>query len=338
MIKSIELPVAQIRMDKRFQPRFEIRQDRVDQFRESMRDGEEIPPIYVGEDDGEYVVIEGFHRLVAAQQENQKTIMAFIAHNLDKRYWLLDATRLNDKTSAPLSTEEVREAIRRVWKQGFFKNAKVIADRVGRNERFVQRALKPIRDQEKNERDRRIKELAEQGCTEEKIASEFNLSHQAINKIKAKNKTNTLQPNDTLSFSCKTDTSNNPPLLSTRSTMSQSANRCVPREDLAQKPSRPDFQISKNAPDKTLHQNDPVQTKPPLPNYVEGDDPKPYEDLPEIVQKSFRSGTEFFENLYEEITLGLYQGETASKLIDCLEIWQMRYLRVWEAIKRYKTG
>ena len=46
MIKSIELPVVQIRMDKRFQPRFEIRQDRVDQFRESMRDGEEILALF----------------------------------------------------------------------------------------------------------------------------------------------------------------------------------------------------------------------------------------------------------------------------------------------------
>jgi len=90
-----------------------------------------------------------------------------------------------------------REVIRRAWQEGM-RDTQQIAERIGRNVRSVQRALKPIRDQERSKRDAAIRYLAKEGHTQQEIASKVGISRQAISKI-------LMQLNRTFSGVCKAD-------------------------------------------------------------------------------------------------------------------------------------
>jgi len=69
MPELVKISIRKIVLDSRYQPRFTMNRQRVEQFRQSLRDGEHIPPILVGKEGENYVVIEGFHRVTALKQE-----------------------------------------------------------------------------------------------------------------------------------------------------------------------------------------------------------------------------------------------------------------------------
>jgi hypothetical protein len=199
MPEPVRISIRKIVLDSRYQPRFMMNRQRVEQFRQSLRDGEHIPPILVGKEGEHYVVIEGFHRVTALKQEGVEEVNAFFQPESEKEFWLLDAARMNDKTTDPLTTEEVQEAIRRTWKRGI-RDTQKIAYRVGRHIKFVRRALKPLRDEERKKRDAIMSQLEREGRTHQEIASEVGLTRQAVTK-------NLMQLKDRVSFSCQTEKS-----------------------------------------------------------------------------------------------------------------------------------
>ena len=199
MPESVKISIRKIVLDSRYQPRFTMNRQRVEQFRQSLRDGEHIPPILVGKEGENYVVIEGFHRVTALKQEGVEEVDAFFQPESEREFWLLDAARLNGKTADPLTTEEVQEAIRRTWKRGI-RDTDKIAHRVGRHIKFVQRALKPLRDEERKKRDAIMSDLAREGRTHKEIASEVGLTRQAVTK-------SLRQLKDRVSLSSKTEKS-----------------------------------------------------------------------------------------------------------------------------------
>jgi len=123
---KIRIVVGDIAIDPTYQPRFKMNEERIQYFRELLRDGEKIPAILVGQLDERYVVIDGSHRLLAVAEEGIGEIEAVISSEPDENLWLLQATRLNDRSALPLSTEEIKEAIRRTWRAGC-KDTKTVA-------------------------------------------------------------------------------------------------------------------------------------------------------------------------------------------------------------------
>ena len=207
-IRPVRLPIQKVVVRRKYFPRARIRKERVRQFRQAMQDGEHIPPIIVadeGETGAKHVVIEGAHRFVAARLERKAHIYAYFWSEKEKELWLADAARMNDKTRAPLTTRELEEVVRRLWRAGITDSDRIAA-RLNRNVRFVQRVLKPLKDEERNRRDAAIVELAKQGLSQREIARKVGLTHRAVRKVLD----NRWIPNDTVSFSTHPERCNDP--------------------------------------------------------------------------------------------------------------------------------
>ena len=194
MFNPVEVSIKKIVVKRKYFPRFRIEKSRVEEFREAMRDGEHIPPILVANDGDRYVVIEGVHRLTAAKLERAKEIEVTFWPERNSDMWLLDAARLNDKTRKSLKAEEVKEVIRRKWREGW-RSTKEIAHKIGRKESFVKRALKPLRDEERSKRNALICHLAKEGHTQQEIASKVGISRRTVSYV--------LAINDSVSFIAK---------------------------------------------------------------------------------------------------------------------------------------
>jgi len=65
------LPIADIRMHETLQPRSAIDQATVDEYAARMREGERFPPVVVFYDDTDHWLVDGYHRVYAAQRVNQ---------------------------------------------------------------------------------------------------------------------------------------------------------------------------------------------------------------------------------------------------------------------------
>lgn len=71
-----------------------------------------FPPIHVGKAAGQYIVIDGVHRVEAYRKVGRQTIGAFLV-KLPRSDWFLEAVRLNAVNGIPLTySERLRAAMR----------------------------------------------------------------------------------------------------------------------------------------------------------------------------------------------------------------------------------
>jgi len=79
--KRVVLPLREIRLDERAQPRKVLHTDRVEEYAEEMKRGDKFPPLVVFEDaKGRYWLADGFHRHHAAAKLKLKTIECDVRH------------------------------------------------------------------------------------------------------------------------------------------------------------------------------------------------------------------------------------------------------------------
>jgi len=177
-----KIPIKKIVTDPRYYPRAIVDQRRILEFLEAMECGEYFPPIKLVRDPktGLYILLDGKHRLEAYIMRNEVEIMADIL-TIPEEHWLMASARFNGKSSKPLTANETRIIIIQTWNSGI-KDTDEIAREMGRTSRYVEMIVKPVRDEERDQRKKDILELQEKGMKQYEIASELGLSASCICK------------------------------------------------------------------------------------------------------------------------------------------------------------
>ncbi|RLB08953.1 MAG: hypothetical protein DRG59_03685 [Deltaproteobacteria bacterium] len=164
-------------------PRFEIDFQRVEYFAELMKTGTQFPPLCVVKENDLCVLLDGKHRLEAKKQIGETDVEVKVC-NTPKKYWRLAAARFNLQSSKPLSGDELKMVIIEAWKSGI-RHSSEIAEQIGYacTARYVRKIIKPLRDRNRQERERQIRDLESQGLSQRQIAELLGISPGTVNNI-----------------------------------------------------------------------------------------------------------------------------------------------------------
>jgi hypothetical protein len=181
--KTKIISIKEIILDQRFYPRFHTDQQRVREFVRAMEYGEFFEPVKVvfNKKTGQHILLDGNHRMKARIIRGETEIEVYIL-DIPEEHVLLNAARLNDKSSKPLSPDEIKHVIISAWQNGVRDTAD-IAKELGRSQRWVRMVLQPVRDEERNQRDKKILELYRQGMSQRQISAKIGLSFSCVNSI-----------------------------------------------------------------------------------------------------------------------------------------------------------
>jgi len=89
------LEISDLIMDSEIYPRFEIENNRVKDYSESMNSGALFPPITVAHYRGKYIVIDGWHRVKAYQRNKILRLQAEIIPFETEREMFVEAVKRN---------------------------------------------------------------------------------------------------------------------------------------------------------------------------------------------------------------------------------------------------
>jgi len=178
-----KIPIKKISTDPKYYPRAEVDQQRITEFVEAMQCGEHFPPLKAVFDKktGQYVLLDGKHRLEAhiILGDTEVYVDIFL---IPEEHWLLAAARFNSKSSKPLKGEEIKQIVVQTWQSGL-KDTDVIAKEMDCSVRYVEKVLKPFRDEKRKKIKETISELHQQGMSQREIASEVGFSPGCISKM-----------------------------------------------------------------------------------------------------------------------------------------------------------
>jgi len=177
------ISIEKINIDKKFYPRFHTDKQRVREFVHAMEYGEFFEPVKVVFDKktGLYILLDGKHRMEARKIRGETEIEVYIL-DIPEEHVLLNAARLNDKSSKPLTPDEIKHVIISAWRNGV-KDIDIIAHEIGRTPRYVNMLLKPVREKKREKLKEKIIGLYQQGMTQREIASKIGMSLGRTNEI-----------------------------------------------------------------------------------------------------------------------------------------------------------
>lgn len=110
MTKSIKLDLAKIRIDGGTQSRVQIDQRTVDEYADSLDNGDTFPPLDVFHDGTDYWLADGFHRLEAFKARHRKKCDV-IVHQGGQRAAILWSVAANGKHGLRRSNDDKRRAV-----------------------------------------------------------------------------------------------------------------------------------------------------------------------------------------------------------------------------------
>jgi hypothetical protein len=144
-------------------PREKLDEERVELFAELLKTGHVFDPVKVVELDKVLYLLDGCHRVEAHKKAGQ-TEITYEIHNVEKKYWLLEAGRLNGRSSKPLATGEIKQMILRAYQndgvtpEEIFHYLKDICSKS-----WIYKTLAPIRALEKDALKQRLFNLHRAG-------------------------------------------------------------------------------------------------------------------------------------------------------------------------------
>jgi len=106
-MKTRILEIGQVKIDKELYPRIFVDFTTVARYLNAMRSGENFPPIRVAELDGQYLLVDGAHRLNAHKAMKETHVQVEVLTGLDRKQIYLEAIKANVSHGRPLSTQEV---------------------------------------------------------------------------------------------------------------------------------------------------------------------------------------------------------------------------------------
>lgn len=110
-VKTVVLPITEIISDPRYQMRENMNEDVIVDYAEKLRDGEKFPPVRVFKINGEYYLVDGFHRL-EAYKRNGITEIEVIVLEGNEREALLCAVGANNNHGLHRTNKDKRKAVK----------------------------------------------------------------------------------------------------------------------------------------------------------------------------------------------------------------------------------
>ncbi len=201
-----EIPIASVIIIEGTYPRLEVDAKRVNMFKELfISKSQKIPPIRVIplEDlDGQYVLIDGRHRLLGKQCHSDSiyAVLSFkpalTSQNIDaienKRQIRLMASLCNSKHGLLFSRRDIRNNIIELYSMGTSpKDLYQLAP-----ERTVRHYLKDIRTHERKKREEIktvVLKMRAEGCTQKNAAAQLGITQGTVSKIESRARIGSLE-------------------------------------------------------------------------------------------------------------------------------------------------
>lgn len=112
-VRDHDLDLTQIKLDQSAQPRESLNNDRIAEYAEAMKAGDQFPPLTVFHDGSTYWLADGFHRHYAAQHAGQKHIRCYVRQG-GFRDAILYSVGANAKHGLARSDEDKKRAVMRL--------------------------------------------------------------------------------------------------------------------------------------------------------------------------------------------------------------------------------
>ena len=186
MRATIQVSVNKISQKQGIYPRFRMDYERINMFADLMEAGDKFPPVKVVKNGDFYVLLDGNHRLETWKKLGKEKIPADV-FKIPERLWRLAAARFNGKSSMPLKSIELKRVIESAWMIDKIHDTYEIARELGCSDRYVRKVLQPIREQEKQKLEHKVKKMRDSGDSQREVAKNVGLSNAAISKMEKKN-------------------------------------------------------------------------------------------------------------------------------------------------------
>jgi hypothetical protein len=171
MIK--EIPIEKVIVKDTLYPRKEFDKATVEKYRDSI---EQLPPIIVNQD---FLLVDGYHRLIAHRTEQHKTIQAEIIQ-LNEADILWESTRLNATHGLQLSQPDKKKLGRDFYAQR--RSLSDICSILSVNIKTAQNWTKDIRDKEEDEQKLKMWDLWLNSETQEEVSDKLNIERTTIGR------------------------------------------------------------------------------------------------------------------------------------------------------------
>ena len=184
MAKIVELEIKDLEIPQGLLPRVITGtvESKVEEYKELIEEGVEFDPISVWErEDGRYWVIDGVHRIEAHKRAGLGRIKAKLVKCKDELDYRIKAIQANLKHGLALAKGERPILAQMLYKQGLDEEA--IRKVFGVSERTLRRWLKPVKEQEREEKVKKALELRKKGWSLEKIAKELNVDKATVSRL-----------------------------------------------------------------------------------------------------------------------------------------------------------
>ncbi|QAZ45924.1 ParB/RepB/Spo0J family partition protein [Mesorhizobium sp. Pch-S] len=112
-VKDWDLEPTDIKLDQSAQPRESLNNDRIAEYAEAMKAGDQFPPLTVFHDGSTYWLADGFHRHYAAQHAGRKHIRCYVRQG-GLRDAILYSVGANAKHGLARSDEDKKRAVMRL--------------------------------------------------------------------------------------------------------------------------------------------------------------------------------------------------------------------------------
>ena len=168
----MKVKIEEIKTIEELYPRSEVDKKLVELYSLNL---EELPPIVLSKN---MILVDGQHRLLAHQIAKKKEIEAEILDIEDEREIFREAIKRNAKHGKQFTIEEKKRLAKRLLKTG--DKVKVIASELAVSRQFVEKWTKDEREEEDEERNKRILDLYLKCFTYKEIADELNISEGAV--------------------------------------------------------------------------------------------------------------------------------------------------------------
>ncbi len=110
----MNIPVGEITLDPKLQPRNELNADAIQQYSDDIRAGDEFPPVEVTNVKGRYYLTSGWHRTLAAKRAGLKSIEVIVTDGtLDDAKWDASAANVeHDKSGSRRTNADKAKAVK----------------------------------------------------------------------------------------------------------------------------------------------------------------------------------------------------------------------------------
>ncbi len=177
----LAIDIDKIDFDESFWPRFHENKEAIEQYADTLSNGQVLPAIIVKEKpNGRYLLIDGYHRLQANKSLGYKKIEADIQEMTDFEARALPVS-LNAGHGVFLSNREKKEYILKQIKKG--DDLKKWAEMARVPLRTIQFWTKELREKWDEEDRQKIVELRQQGKTQEEIAEKVKIPRRTVSHI-----------------------------------------------------------------------------------------------------------------------------------------------------------